>query len=512
MMTATKHEAVVLMDVKTSFKTRLEEFLQYLPKEVTEATKKELRREVAKLVLTIQSEMGANLLTRVSRAHDFFDDFKYFKNQYLDKSAYLHRTLWREVIFFIQEQEFQTKASKADIENQINKEKEVLADLTNKSPKLEALESKLESIVVLENDILYAVANLGDDDIEKIISLKINHSLNVALDLRNTEFTTGKTVKRSLDQYTKSKTNTLKYLTRYDPAMSKEDFQQDIAEELLRVNNVYNKSSGKNLSAEDDYETGIKKYLETSLNNKVNQIKDYWGSGIRNRVSSTHSALYNRRETLNKQIKSETDEVKLKALVVQLRAVELELKEGNSDYYSVLSPLVRTNESENREVDAQEVDPSIIVDEDIEARIWAKDLIEDLPPRISKCVNILMGNHDSDFIHWATNVNTKKYNLDILDHLHKAAMEFCKVTKNELRNNSTIIQALQLAPSTKKHFRQDESDILVQNLTTKKIYTARVEDTREDGSVIFSVISGKDPKTVDTGFDKKWKLVVSKGA
>jgi len=507
-MTATvakkKHEAVVLMDKSTSFKTKLENFLSSIS--APEAVKNQVRREMVKLILTIQQEMGANFLTRISREHDFFEDFKFFKNMYLDKSAYLHRTLWREIVYFIQEQEYKTKDSKKEVENQIKIETNIF-NPEIKSAKLKELENKLDSIKVLELDILYAINFLQDDDIEKIINMKINHELNVSLDLQNTEFTTGKTTKRDLNSYTKSKTNTLKYLSRYDPGMSKEDFQQDIAEELLRVNNIYNKSSGKNLAGDDDVDTAIKKYIETSLNNKVNQIKDYWGSGIRNRVSSTHSALYNRKENLEKQIKTEEDPIKLKKLEFQLKAVEIEIKEGKSDYFSVLVPLVRTNESENREVDAQEVDPTIIIDDINEEKIWAKDLIDDLPPRLSKCVNILMGNYDEGFVAWTRNTSSKKYNLDILDHMFKAAMEYCRVTRNELRNNATIIQALHSAPATQKFFNQKDSDILVQNLTTKKVYTAKIEDTRSDGSLIFSVISGKDSKVIDTSFDKKWKLV-----
>lgn len=468
MIAAKKHESTILMDSKTSFKSRLEEFLLsiFIPEEI----KNKVRREVVKLVLTIQQEMGANVLTRISREHNFFEDFKFFKNIYIDKSAYLHRTLWREIIFFIQEKNYKTK-----------------------NP-------------VLEQDILYAIKFLHDEDIEKIVTMKINHDLNVSLDLNTTEFMTGKTTKRDLNSYTKSKIGSLKFLSRYDPAISKEDFQQDIVEELLRVNNIYNKSSGKNLSATDNVENAIQKYIETSLNNKVNQIKDYWGSGIRNRVSSTHSALYNRKESLEKQIRVEEEPAKLEKLESQLKAVNIEIKYGKSDYFSVLVPLVRTNESENREVDAQEVDPSIIVDDTNEEKIWAKDLIDDLPPRISRCVSILMGNYDEEFLLWVKG-STKRYNLDILDNMFKAAMEYCKVTRNELRNNAVIIQALHNSPSTQKFFGQKDSDILVQNLTTKKVYAAKVEDTRSDGSLIFSVVSGKDSKIIDTGFDKRWRKV-----
>ncbi len=338
--------------------------------------------------------------------------------------------------------------------------------------------------------------------------MKINYNLNASLDLNN--FSTGKTVKRNLQTYAKSKTSSLKFLTKYDPGMERGDFQQDIIEELVRVNNAYNKSSGKNLSSEDAIETALQKYIETSLNNKVNQIKDYWGSGIRNRVSSTHASLYSMKETLEKKIKAlEFGSPEHTKALASLELVKMTLKEGKSDYYSVVVPLVRTNESENREVDAQEVDPSIITDDNSEDGFWTSSLIEDLTPKISKCVNIIIGNYDSGFIEWSK-TSKKKYNLDIFDHLSKAAMEYCKVTKNELRNNPTLIRALQTAPATKKFFKITEDSVLVQNLLTKKVYTAQIEDTRQDGSIIFTLESGKENKMFDTNdisFHKKWKIV-----
>lgn len=474
-MTTQLHEALLTITAENCFQVRLEGFLKDLL--VEEKVKTEIRREVVKLMLTIQKGMGANKLTAISREHDFFDDFKFFKKQYLDVSAYMHRVLWREIVYFIKEQNYRIKHE------------------------------------ALNSDILYAIKFLHNDDIERIMLLKINYNLNASLDLNN--FSTGKVVKRNLQAYAKSKTGSLKYLTKYDAGNTKDDFNQDIIEELVRVNNAYNKSSGKNLSSEDNIENAIQKYLETSLNNKVNQIKDYWGSNIRSRVSSTHSDLYKSKETLEKKLKTfEVGSPDHKKTEMALLAVKRELKEGSSDYYSVVVPLVRTNESENREVDAQEVDPTIITDDNSEDTYWSKKLLDDLEqqditPRISKCVNILLGNYDSGFIEWSK-TSKKKYNLDILDHLSKAAMEYCKVTKNELRNNPTLIRALQTAPATRKHFKMEESSLLVQNLTTKKIYTARVEDTRTDGSMIFKIDSNKDDKYFDTNdiaFDKKWKIV-----
>lgn len=467
-MSSHKQDAIILVESSNSFKARVEEFLTT----VLGAKEKEkdiFRNELVRLILTIQVGAGANTLTNLAKDYNFFDDFKYFKKIYLDKSAYIHRTLWREIYYFIQNKSFKN------------------------------------DIPVLREDVFYCISYLQDSDIEKIILAEINHEVNASLDMSDPEFKTGLNKKRSLRAYAKSKTGSLKYLSKYDPAMTQQDFEQDIIEEALRINNIYNKSSGKNLSSSDKMEDAISKYIETGLNNYVNQVKDYWRSGIRSRVSSTHHNLYQKRENLKKAIETEKDEKKLAKLNRELKLVELEIKEGSSDYFSVLVPLVRTNESENREIDAQELDHEIIDDSTIEDKMWVKELLEDLPPRIARCVSIIMGAYDEDFMIWAKTKSVKKYNLDILEHLFKASMEFCKVTKNELRNNTVIVRALANSPATKKFFGQDKDDVLIQNITTKKVYSAKLEDARDDGTKIYNINS--QSKYVDTNFDKKWRLV-----
>lgn len=457
---------LVLVEASNSFSKRVEGFLQEL--RIDEPIKQQFRRETVKLILGIQDKMGATILRALAREHDFFDEFQHFKNIYLDVSAYCARTLWRQVVYFIQNKQFKYTS---------------------------------DEVKVLNSDILYAINCLSDEDIEKIIKIKVNHEFNAALDLEN--FSTGKGKQRDMESYCKSKSQTLKFITKYDYGLSQEDFTHDIAVELIRVNNNYNRSSGKNLSSLDNMDTAIKKYIETSLNNKVSQAKDFWTSEGRRRVTSTHAPLYAERSKLKKLLEKDPSN---KTLLDQLETVNKRLREDDHDYYSVVTPLVRTNESENREVDAQEIDPSVIQEDNVVDSLWMNDLVMDLPPRLSRCVRILAGEGDEEFRDWSK--SRPNYNLDILDHLFKAAMEFTKVTRQELRNHPTILRAL--STCSKAHAvmtSSREADLIVQNAITKKIHEASIQDQRDDGTFIFNIIGSN--KTFDTGYDTDWKVVTA---
>lgn len=449
-----------------SFKERIEEFLKEI--DLNEEDQQEFRNEVCKFILTIQEQQGAAVLRAMSRKLNFFEEFKYFKDIYLDKSAYIHRHLWREVIFFIKHKQFRVEEP------------------------------------ILSSDILYVVDHLKDSDLEKIISLQINMDVNASLNMD--EFTTGENVQRDIYTYVKSKANTLKYISKYDFGIDADDLQHDLIEEVLRVNNAYNKSSGKNINGGENIDNNIKRYIETALNNKVSQIKDYWGSETRRRVNSTHATLYRRRGTLKKAIAKETNKDVLAKLNSELIEIENLIKTQGHDYFSTVTPLVRTNESENREVDSQEIDPSTIEEDNTLENFWAKELLQDLPPRVSRCVSIIMGDFDEEFETWCR-ISKPKANLDILDNLFRCALEFCKLTKDDLKNNPTIIRALSGNGLMKNQMYIKESDILVQNLITKKLHPARLDDQRNDGSIIFYLVNDKNQKVIDTNFDKKWRLI-----
>ena len=455
-----------------SFQQNLEGFVSTLA--ISEKGKANFRREVIKLVLTIQDKMGATVLRTMMKdieGHDYLEDFVHWKKQYLDVSAYVQRVLWREVVYFIQKQDFQGNDPQ-----------------TNK-------------------DVMYCIRWLADKDIQKVVEMKINHNLNAALDLSADSFTTGKTTQRDLYAYVRSKAQTLKYLSKYDYGLEPEDFVQEVVEELIRVNNIYNRSSGKNLDATVKLDSAIKAYIETALNNKINQVKDYWSSDSRRRVTSTHAAEYRKRSNLRKALKKETDLDKIAKIRVELGQLEEFLRTKNHDYYSVVTPLVRNNESEDREVDAQEINPSIIIPNTTDEDIWSNDLIIDLPQRISRCVSIILGNHDEEFYNWIKDNGMSAEVEKDLNRYFKAAMDFCGVDREELRSNPVIIQALSTAPATKKSVYVKGADIMVQNTQTMKIHPAKIEDEREDGTIIFRLTAVKNSKEIDSAFDKKWKLI-----
>ncbi len=455
-----------------SFQQNLESFVESL--NISEKGKASFRREVVKLVLTIQDKMGATVLRTMMKdieGHDYLEDFVFWKKQYLDVSAYVQRVLWREVVYFIQKKDFQGNDPQ-----------------TNK-------------------DVMYCIRWLADKDIQKIVEMKINHNLNAALDLNADSFTTGKTTQRDLYAYVRSKAQTLKYLSKYDYGIEPEDFVQEVVEELIRVNNIYNRSSGKNLDESVKIDSAIKAYVEVALNNKINQVKDYWSSDSRRRVTSTHAAEYRKRANLRKALKKEVDLEKIAKINKELGELEEFLRTKNHDYYSVVTPLVRNNESEDREVDAQEINPNIIIPNTTDEDIWSNDLILDLPQRVSRCVSIILGNHDDEFYNWIKDNGMSAEVEKDLNRYFKAAMDFCGVERDELRSNPVIIQALSTAPATKKSVYVKGADVMVQNVQTMKIHPAKLEDEREDGTIIFKLTAVKSSREIDSAFDKKWKLI-----
>lgn len=464
--------SVPTVTATTSFQHNLESFVSTLA--ISDKGKNDVRREVVKLILTIQDKMGATVLRTMMRdieGFDYFEDFVHWKKMYLDVSAYIQRVLWREVVYFIQKKDFQGNNPQ-----------------TNK-------------------DVMYCIKCLHDEDIQKVVEMKINHNLNAALDLSADSFTTGKTTQRDLYSYVRSKAQTLKYLSKYDFGIEPEDFVQEVVEELVRVNNIYNRSSGKNLDASVKLDSAIKAYIETALNNKINQVKDYWSSDSRRRVTSTHAAEYRKRANLRKLLKKEVDLEKIEKIKGELAKLEEFLRTKNHDYYSVVTPLVRNNESEDREVDAQEINPAIIIPNTTDDDIWSNDLIIDLPKRVSRCVSIIIGNHDDEFYNWVKERGMNQVIEKDLNRYFKAAMEFCGVTKEELRSNPVIIQALSTAPATRRSVYVKGADVMVQNTQTMKIHPAKLEDEREDGTIIFRLTTVKNSKEIDSAFDKKWKLI-----
>lgn len=463
-----------------SFSERVSTFVSSLNLDNQHSEK--LTLEIIRFVLQIQRGAHSSDLRRLTFRLDCFDDFNYFKTQYLDVSAYIHRKLWVAVV---------------------NKIK------NNHIPKDD----------MLKNDVDFCLSYINnEEDINRVKQIEIKEELNVD-DLDLATMKTGKTNKRDFPTYVKSKSYTLSYITDYDPGMTKEDLEQDLLCEAVRVFNAYPRSKCKNIerAREVPKDVRVQRYEETALNNKVMNIKEYHSCESRRRVATTSSALYKekqkkkkllnkdpeaaeflvpikklerqmkdlrndiedltfKRKKLNrivkkandrgktqqeidnytdqiKKLKKQRENLRAECKVLQdkldktdaakaLKEIDNKIKNTNSDYYSVVSPLVRQEDGELRVIDVPSDNSNIFMyqaEVGLDSRLWIEGICSKLDPNLAKFVRIVTGEHVPDFETWA---NKKNINTDLQDSLEKGARKYCSISKSDLVNNTVLLEAL----------------------------------------------------------------------
>lgn len=468
-----------------SFEKNMEDFVASINDTVLsedkEKTLSEFRTEVIRYTLKIQKGMGSTAIKSLAHRHNFPSDWSFFKQQYLDMSEYINRHLWKAVVLFVKD-------------------------------------TKMSDDNMLASDVNYCLKHLKMEDIEKINKKNINEDCNVGgIDLSTWE--TGKKKKRNLMEYCQSKTGSLRFLTEYDPAMDSEDFQQDLAVELLRVYNYYEQSAGSKLKAEKanniPLEERFMKYGETALNNKVLNLKEHYSCESRRRVSTTDSKAYRTRARLKKELSKNPDDPKI---AKELAKVEKKLKTSNGDYFSTVTPLVRGNDGEFRELDAREIGnplvKSIEPTRELEEFLWVEELIQSLPPKLSNFVSILL-NHDDAFEIWFNEWSQDKkitYDSNNIDHRIRGAFEYCGVTRDELKKSDKLLKFItRKQKGTWDHFFKDKgrtaNQIVVKNHSAGKIMRAFLQDDRDDGTCIFSVTDPKFKGEYDTAFNHEWTVL-----
>lgn len=393
-----------------AFEKRVTEFLDSVRLEGKD--RENIATEIVRLILQIQDGMGSNTLRRKTFRLDILDDFKFFKDQYLDMSFHIHRRLWQAVI----------RKVKFGIEPEH---------------------------AVLAQDVAFCLRFLNDEDLQKVQALEIREELNVdQIDIG--KFTTGEAGKKrkNLVTYAASKVYTLRFLTDYDPGLELNDFAQDLTVENIRVINSYGRSKGKNLGSKtSDIYNRVEAYVETAMNNKVNNIKEYHMCENRRRVKTTHEPLYKERAKLRKLVKKNPTR---EDLVEKLKGVEKDLKHTNSDYYTVVTPLVKNDDGEDRVIDvvdtkedslSRTLNQEFIVNtqKGVEEGVWLEDIILGLPSRLSVFVRIVIGLNVPEFETWAKQEGINTANPD---SLNKGARKFCKVSTTELRSNPLLLDAL----------------------------------------------------------------------
>lgn len=468
-----------------SFEHQLEEFtlqiMDFVDSDDKMTTIEEFKSEVIRYILKIQKGMGSTAIKSLAHKHNFAPEWSFFKQQYLDMSAYVNRKLWKAIVNYTQDCETEEDRTYA-------------------------------------SDVMYCLSHLNADDLELLKKKKVNKDCNVDEINLNT-FVTGKTKQRNLQEYFASKVGGLRYLVQYDPAMDLSDFEQDLAVEFCRVYNYYEQSVGTKLEAEKENEVSLgerfQKYGETALNNKVLNLKEYWGCESRRRVSTTDNKLYRTRARLKKELAKNPDDTKI---IAKLAKIEEQIGNSNSDYFSVVTPLVRGNDGEFRELDAREIGNPLVkaIDstQDVEETMWVNELIEGLPPKLSRFVQALL-THDEEFEKWFgvwSKAKKKPMDSNNIDDRIRGAFEYAGVTKEELKRSDKLLKFIERKrKGTWDHFFKEKgktaNQIVVKHHGSGKIMRAYLEDDRADGTCIFSITDPKYKGEYDTAFNRDWSVL-----
>jgi len=236
-----------------SFATRLNKFAAEC--KLSEEDAHSLKAEVIRYVLKLLSRKGTLSIRAFAKKHNFLGEFTHFRDQYLSISQYVHRTLWVKVLEFYNEQ-------------------------------------KVPEDALVLSDVQFCLEHLNKEDLKKLKTQKVNPALNIDhIQIDQNWQIGGKKKKNTLKDFIKSKTGTLQYLNQYDGAVTQEDFQQEIACEVLRVANIYPKLN-QQITDDTSIEDKLQRYISVSVNNKVLSIKEHYDHPSRRRVVSTIEPLY----------------------------------------------------------------------------------------------------------------------------------------------------------------------------------------------------------------------------
>lgn len=446
-----------------SFESRVTKFLGSI--RLDDNIKQSVAHETIRLILQIQEGTGSNLLRKLAFDNDFFEDFNFFKNQYLDMSAYIHRRLWVAVLDYIQNE-------------------------------------KLPESEPLRGDVLFCSGYCDERDIKRLRAKEVREDLNVdAVDLANMR--TGNKTKRSLYPYVQSKSYTLNFLSEYDQGLEIADFEQDLLCEMVRVFNSYPRSKGKKL--EDNAPAGVEKlesrvqmYLERAVNNKVLHLKTYHTCDLRTRITCTQAEDYKQQKRVNKTIKllernlakaqkafedhqarmllipegarpdfaleetkltaalekARNDATRIPLLKQQLDEVKQKIRETSSDYVPLVTSLVRKEAGgeEERVIDLADGSQRFLSDESgeddmvggtthitSEDRIWIEDICSRVDEKSAMFIKVIIGDHVADFERWAKD---KNIDTDRFDQLVKGARTYYQLSSKDLQENEVIVETL----------------------------------------------------------------------
>jgi len=416
------------MSYSTSLSQKLDNFTSTIP--ISEQQKRLLIAEIIRHVLRIPSVMatsnqdiekdGPNNLRSLAFELGCIEEFTFFKSIFLDVSYYLHRVFWIETVKYFRD------------------------NVPPSAP--------------VAMDIVYMQGFLKDADFINIKEIKTNEHFNLDhIDLNTWE--TGQNQKRKLEAYVKSKIKNLTFLTKYDPGLSLEDFAQDLAAEVVRIHNVYQRSLAKNLpKGKFDVDLAIQMYVESSLNYKVSGIKGYFTCESRRRVGATEEM-----ELLQKEKKKLVKERAQMAASKSPQGIAWAVNEFNiknctsTDYHSIAVPMkyysgdedtgherefcgddLATDAESNFSAYSQQ-NPRDVLDDDL----WVNGIIEKLQKaahekkvndRIVSFVKIVTSKQSDDLDGFHVWVKENNVNTNNFGALVNGAKKYCNLKKSDLKN------------------------------------------------------------------------------
>jgi len=275
-----------------SLRTKLTEF--FSPLGMTEENKRLFTQEVIRSVLRLDTSKP-QALRMVAHRLGIVDELSHFKHLYLDGSYYLDMELWIQVAKFFQDGTPMDAAVEADFH--------FMEDFFEEEDLVALAHVKTNDHLDLTASNAKAVARAA----ESAADLRIRSALypdRAAPCINAKTWETGKTTRRNLTKYIQSKLKPVKFLMKYDPMWSKEDFEQDLTADLIKLGNVYRRSPQTKIK-DTDLEKFVateefQRYAEVSMNLKLSGIQSYHTQEPRRRVKSTLDDYYSRRRALRK--------------------------------------------------------------------------------------------------------------------------------------------------------------------------------------------------------------------
>jgi len=271
------------------FATRILSFVESL--NITTNERQDLLKALVRYTLHVNGTQRATILRKKAFALDKVPEVMHFKIQYLDVSSYIQLKLWKGVVGFL-------KGHVVDDE--------------------------------IKDDVKYCLSFLNSEDCTILKNIGLNEESNVE-DFDVDQWTKDKNVL----QWVRKKIYKLKFISDYDPSIDLEDFSQDLACEVFRIINTYQRVKRSPKHSQEPLQLRLEKYVDGALANKINNIIEHHTSISRRRAVSTNDELYKKlkaaKKSLNKAKRTEeisfAEEAKVKEILASIQNTE-------SDYYS----------------------------------------------------------------------------------------------------------------------------------------------------------------------------------